>query len=182
MHSAPVPHRRQDALVRLPGQRRQGGIAARGVPGVDPPNGHRGKVYHRVAAGTLGPGHPGCHRQRPGQSGRLPAGPVAAHAHRRSAGTAQPDPPVEEVLPPPPVRHQLRSVRVHRSRLRPSGGGEHRQGGRHRQAGLSVGRQGGGRARCGGAPGPGGRAYRLRPRRDAVLLQKPGSHRRGPQG
>ena len=100
LHPAPVPHRGQDALVRLPGHRRQGGAAAGGVPPVDPAGGDGGEVYHRLAAGALGPGHSGRHRQRHAGAGRLPAGPVAADAHWRPAGTPQPDPAVEKKSSP----------------------------------------------------------------------------------
>ena len=59
---------------------------------------------------------------------------------------AQPDPPLEIRIPEARLRHQLRSVRVHRSGLRASGRREHRKGRCHRQGRLSVGNEDCGRA------------------------------------
>ena len=68
----------------------------------------------------------------------LPPEPVAAHAHRRAAGAAEPDPALDGVLPEPQVRHQLRPLRVHRPRLRAPGHGERPQGRRHRRPRLRL--------------------------------------------
>ena len=70
---------------------------------MDPSGGHRGKMHHRLAAGALGPGSAGRHRVGPGEPGRLLSGPVAADAHRRPAGAAQPGGPLAESLPSPSV-------------------------------------------------------------------------------
>ena len=62
VHPAPVPHRRQDALVRLPVHRQPGRPAQGQLP-----QGHlrcrlQRRLHHRLAAGALVPGHSG----RPG--------------------------------------------------------------------------------------------------------------------
>lgn len=62
-----------------------------GDPGVDSAGGDRGEVHHRLAAGALGPGSVGRYRFRPGEAGKLPAGSVAADAHRGPAGAPQSD-------------------------------------------------------------------------------------------
>ncbi len=75
LHPAALPHRRQDALVRLADDRRQGRAAARGQARVDPARGHGGEVHDRLAAGALGAGHPRRDRRRQDQARRLSARP-----------------------------------------------------------------------------------------------------------
>ena len=142
LHRSALPHRRQDALVRQPAVGQQGRAAARHQAGVDPPGHLRREGHHRLAAGALGAGHP----RRPStaatsSSDDYELGPVAAHAHRRPAGAAQPRAPLAGALPRPPVRHRLRPDRVGGPGLRASGGRERPQGGRHRHPGLPVGDQ-----------------------------------------
>lgn len=95
---------------------------------------------------------------------------------------AQPVPPqsyqaLETAFSPSPVRHQLWTQRVHRPWLRPSGRGEHSQGGGHRRAGLPLGDKDCGRAVERGASGGDRGVGRQGSRRDAVLLQESGGHR-----
>ena len=182
VHPAALPHGRQDALVRQPGFREQGGAAARRQARMDSARGHRGEMHHRLAARAVVPGHPGGDRIRPHRPEPLHARSVAADAHRRAARAAQHDPPLAQDLPAPPVRHQLRPVRIHRPGLRPSGRGEYRQGRRDRQARLSVAGAHRGRRRAGRPPGRGGRADRQGPGRHGLLLQEPRGHGRGAQG
>ena len=140
LHRPALPHRRQDALVRQPAVGQQGRAAARHQAGVDPPDHLRREGHHRLAAGPLGAGHPAGHRPGRRQARRLRAGPVAAHAHRRPAGAAQPGPPLAGALPRPPVRHRLRPHRVGGPGLRAPGRRERPQGGRHRHGRATSGR------------------------------------------
>ncbi len=91
--------------------------------------------------------------------------PVAAHAHRRPAGAAEPCSPLAGALPQPPVRHRLRAHRIGRSWVCPPGHRERPQGRSHRHPGLPVADddrrrlRGAGRAGChrrAGRQGPGG--------------------------
>ena len=53
VHSAPVPYRRENALVWQPGFRQQGGAAAGRETRVDTSRRDGGKVHHCLAAGAL---------------------------------------------------------------------------------------------------------------------------------
>ena len=92
------------------------------------------------------------------------------------------DPAVEGILPPPPVRHELWFVRVHRSGLRPFGHGEHSQSGRHRRPRLSLGGQDCGRKRQRCTPRGSGGALRQRPWPYDLLLQQPRGDGGSPEG
>ena len=147
MHPAAVPHRRQDALVRQLPRRRQGGDPARRQAPVGVGGGVGGAGDHRLAAGSLGAGHSRRHRERRGRPERLPPRPVAPDAHRGAARAAQPDQELAEVFPGPPVRHQLRPQRVHRTWLCTPGNRKHPQGGRHRGTRPRLGNDDRGRRR-----------------------------------
>ena len=60
-HHGQLPHRRENALVRQPLLRQQGGAAPGRQARVDSPGGHRGEMHHRLAAGTVVPGPAGRH-------------------------------------------------------------------------------------------------------------------------
>ena len=171
LHSAAVSHRREDALVWQPDLRLARGAAQGRAPGDDHPHRGRGEVHDRLAAGAVGAGHPGRHRPRGDRPAGLRARPVAADAHRGAARAAEPDPALEAPLSEPPVRHELRPVRVDRPGLRPLGRREHRPRRRHRRARLRL--AGAHRRRPeGGRPaGRGRRIGREGPRRDDLLLQ-----------
>ena len=61
LHSATLPHRRKDALVRQSHFRQPRRSFAGREAGMDIAGRHRGKVHHRLAAGALGTGSAGCH-------------------------------------------------------------------------------------------------------------------------
>ena len=67
-HTASLPYRRENALVRFASFRLQGSAPSRRKARVDPPGGDRGKMYHCLAAGALGAGSSGRDRVRPGGS------------------------------------------------------------------------------------------------------------------
>ena len=76
-----------------------GGNPQRGLARVGARSGERGRRYYRVAPRALGAGYIGETRQRGTETGELQARPVAAHAHRRPARSAQPDQALEQVVP-----------------------------------------------------------------------------------
>ncbi len=142
LHRAALPHRRQDALVRQPPGRQQGRAAARHQAGVDPPDHLRRGGHHRLAARPVGRRTSSqAIDARRREARRLRPGPVAAHAHRRPAGAAQPHPSLAGALPRPPVRHRLRAHRIGRPGLRAPGDRERPQGGRHRHRRATSGRR-----------------------------------------
>ena len=123
VHSAPVPYRRKNALVRQPDFRLQGGAAEGHHPRVPYSRRFEGALHHCMAAGALGTGSFGCRLDRGDIQSR---GLRYLDQWRLMHIGAQPVPPsmIQRwliLLPQSPVRHQLRPVRIHRSRLRPPG-------------------------------------------------------------
>ena len=182
LHPAPLPHGREDALVRqLPRRRARRSPQGREAR-MDHPLRERGEVYDRVAARPVGAGHPRCDRARRGEAGGLPPRPVAAHAHRRAAGAARAHPALEEGLSAPRLRHELRPLRIDGAGRRPPRRREHRPRGRHRRRGLRLADEDHPPGRQRGCARRGRRARAQGPRRDEVLLQEPGGDGGDPLG
>ena len=139
LHPSALSYRCEDALVRQPPHGQPRGSSARCLAGMGAAHGECGEGHYSVAACAVGAGYPRRDRFRRGQSFRIPPLAVETYAHRRAARAAEPDQTVERAFSESSVRHELRTFRVDRSRMRASRSRKHTQGRRDRQGGLPLG-------------------------------------------
>lgn len=98
---------------------------------------------------------------------------VVPHAYRRPAGAEEPHQALERGLLEPPVRHELRPLRIDGFKMCASGAREHRPCGCYRHARLPLGGQDRGRERLQGRAGRCRRALCQGSGPHGVLLQGP---------